>query len=140
MEKDIRATLDDFTRAYIECALWSSSDVVDGEDVNLDDNHSLEDIAAETLASMIADCASFQLDNAGLLRSTYAHETSAGCGRLNQPYGASQAGHDFWLTRCGHGAGFWDRGLGTIGERLSEKASMLGNIDLYINSDGRIYA
>ena len=23
---------------------------------------------------------------------------------------ASQAGHDFWLTRCGHGAGFWDRG------------------------------
>lgn len=21
-----------------------------------------------------------------------------------------QAGHDFWLTRNGHGAGFWDRG------------------------------
>lgn len=25
------------------------------------------------------------------------------------PKNITQAGHDFWLTRNGHGAGFWDR-------------------------------
>lgn len=24
-------------------------------------------------------------------------------------YSPERFGHDFWLTRCGHGAGFWDR-------------------------------
>lgn len=26
-----------------------------------------------------------------------------------EDFDAEQVGHDFWLTRCGHGAGFWDR-------------------------------
>lgn len=30
-----------------------------------------------------------------------------------------QLGHDFALTRNGHGAGFWDRDLGQIGEDLT---------------------
>lgn len=33
---------------------------------------------------------------------------------------ASQTGHDFILTANGHGCGFWDRGLGEIGDRLTE--------------------
>jgi hypothetical protein len=32
----------------------------------------------------------------------------------NEPFISSenleQAGHDLWLTRCGHGSGFWNRG------------------------------
>ena len=28
-------------------------------------------------------------------------------------------GHDLYLTTHGHGAGFWDRGLGALGDRLS---------------------
>lgn len=36
----------------------------------------------------------------------------------------ARAGHDFWLTRGGHGTGFWDRGLGELGERLSEAAKV----------------
>lgn len=35
-----------------------------------------------------------------------------------------QAGYDFWLTSGGHGAGFWDRGLGAVGERLTEAAKV----------------
>lgn len=31
----------------------------------------------------------------------------------------SYAGHDFYLTRVGHGTGFWDRGLGDLGDRLA---------------------
>jgi len=36
-------------------------------------------------------------------------------------------GHDLLLTRSGHGAGFWDRGLGELGDRLSEAASAYGD-------------
>lgn len=33
---------------------------------------------------------------------------------------AGQTGHDFILTANGHGAGFWDRGLGARGDRLTK--------------------
>lgn len=51
------------------------------------------------------------------------------------------AGHDFWLTRNGHGAGFWDRSeldKPTQG-RLTKAAHAFGNSDLYVGDDGRIY-
>lgn len=32
---------------------------------------------------------------------------------------AAQAGHDIILTANGHGAGFWDRGLGEAGDKLT---------------------
>jgi hypothetical protein len=30
---------------------------------------------------------------------------------LTEEWTDEQIGHDLWLTRCGHGAGFWDRDL-----------------------------
>lgn len=50
-----------------------------------------------------------------------------------------QAGHDFWLTRNRHGDGFWDRGLGERGERLSDAARVYSSVDLYVGDDGLIY-
>ena len=35
--------------------------------------------------------------------------------KLLQDIPLAQIGHDLWLTRNGHGAGFWDRGLGAQG-------------------------
>lgn len=37
-----------------------------------------------------------------------------------------QHGQDFALTRNGHGAGFWDRGYGEAGDRLSDTAHRYG--------------
>lgn len=39
---------------------------------------------------------------------------------------AGSIGHDFCLTRNGQGAGFWDRGLGHLGEYLTEAAKSFG--------------
>lgn len=36
-------------------------------------------------------------------------------------------GHDLLLTRNGHGAGFWDRGLGDLGDRLTTAARVYGS-------------
>ncbi len=50
-----------------------------------------------------------------------------------------QFAHDFWLTRNYHGAGFWDRGLGKLGLRLTELAQAYGGCELYVGADGLIH-
>src|SRR5208337_2249077 len=82
--------------AYVEAALWSSTD---DNDTPLDREHVPADIDRETFEKMRADCARFAEENADLLASE----------NTSTRYGVdAQAGHDFWLTRNGHGAGFWD--------------------------------
>jgi hypothetical protein len=124
--------LDDFTRAYVECALWASTDNADesgGEP--LDANYGIEDIDPTTLATMIEDCRRFQEENAADL-ALYNHpEWSA----------ADLGGHDFFLTRNHHGAGFWDRDClpEDAGQRLTEAAEKFGEVDLTVGEDGWIY-
>jgi hypothetical protein len=120
------AKLDQFVEAYCACALWSSYDESTPEGgVPMDDNYSIDDIAPETLKTMLANCAAFRED---------AAEELADAG-----IGDAQAGHDFWLTRNGHGAGFWDRGLGTLGDTLTAKCKPYGSFDLYVGDDGKIH-
>lgn len=115
-------TLDTFTRAYIGCALWSSTD--HDTDRPLDDNYGPEDIAPQTLAKMIEDCAAFQRDNAADLEG----------------HDSAHAGHDFWLTRNHHGAGYWDGDYPEpIGKRLTDAAHVWGTVDLVVGNDGMIH-
>jgi hypothetical protein len=115
--------LDSFTRAYAVCALWSSHDD-NGEP--LDSNHDLSDIAPDTLARMVRDCRRFRDENPTML-------TRAGSDEQN--------GHDFWLTRNRHGAGFWDRGYPEIvGTVLTKAAHEFGEVDLHVGDDELIHA
>jgi len=53
-----------------------------------------------------------------------------------------QIGHDLWLNRNGHGAGFWDRPelYGPItSEHLDAYARALGQVWAYVGDDGFIY-
>jgi hypothetical protein len=128
--------MDTFTQAYIECALWASTDDSDetgGE--SLDANYSIDDLAPETLKQMQEDCEQFCDVSYEDLQRAYMHRRN---------YSEANAGHDFWLTRNGHGAGFWDRGFGdlrtdTIGGRLSRDAKSFGSCDLYVGDDGKLY-
>lgn len=115
--------MDEFTKACLECALWSSCDW--DSQVPLDEDYDIEDFNADTLAELVQDCKDFQ--------EHYA-ETWRAIGMSD-----SQAGHDFWLTRNGHGTGFWDRGLGEVGEQLSEACKPYGSVDLYA-CDGEVYS
>jgi len=126
--------LGSFLDGYVECALWSSLDNdaiegrVDRQGENLDDNFGPDDIHPDTLGAMTADCVSFMRANAADLALYYE---ATGCNE-------GSAGHDFWLTRHHHGAGFWDRGAGEVGDRLTKAAETYGSFDLWANDDGVI--
>ena len=117
--------MDEFLQGYIKCALWSSTD---DDETPLDENYEPEDLASETLKQMEVDCKDFQTAQTDLLA------------QYVQTLSMASAGHDFWLTRNHHGAGFWDRGLGELGQKLTDAAHPYGSCDLYVGDDCKIYA
>jgi hypothetical protein len=112
--------LDVFTLSYIETALWSSTDD-NGEP--LDAVYGIDDIDDASLQQMIDDCLLFQAEQ---------------CDHISNEW--EQAGHDFWLTRNWHGAGFWDGDWeDEAGKRLTDASHAYGECDLYIGDDGKVY-
>lgn len=107
-------TLEEVVEAYIKCALWAGL---------LDDNYGPDDLAPEAVAAITEEIASFLEANESDLEGL-------------DPV---MVGHDFYLTRNRHGAGFWDRGHDEKGERLTKAAHAYGRSDLYIDDDGRLY-
>ena len=57
---------------------------------------------------------------------------------LTDDWSDDQVGHDIWLTRNGHGAGFWDRQLPN-GDELSDIARAMGERSAVLGDDGMIY-
>lgn len=55
-------------------------------------------------------------------------------------YGASRLGHDFWLSRNGHGAGFFDRDElpEALRDALQKIATECGTVETYRDDDGKL--
>jgi hypothetical protein len=118
--------LQQFVNGYIQSALWSSTDNSDDQGGEaLDQNYDPDDIAPATRKKMFLDATAFYR----------AHHQDF--------HDASGAGHDFWLTRNGHGAGFWDRPTTmyseAAAERLTKASEKYGTFDLYVGDDGQIH-
>lgn len=121
--------MDRFTEAYLEAALWSSTDDA-GQP--LDKSYGVNDIEEPSRKSMEADCAAFQKENEGALQVFYQ------AGMLAER--EALAGHDFWLTRNHHGSGFWDEtGVPkSVLKELTEASHNFGDQDLYVSA-GVVY-
>lgn len=126
-----------FVRHYVACMLWSSNDESNEQGGDpLDDNYDIDDIDPETMKEIRQECRDF-LD-------TIAEKLE-----LDELPGwnAEQAGHDFWLTRNGHGAGFWDRYWGdspwvSLGDWLAKQVGFGTDFpeqNPYVGDDGKIY-
>jgi hypothetical protein len=75
----------------------------------------MSDFAEGELDKYRARCAEFLDANANDLseyEDTISYDSSKGTPM-------EYAGHDLWLTEHGHGAGFWCRDLGELGDRLT---------------------
>lgn len=107
--------LDTMASAYVVCALRATMDCDDqGNEIRFDDYEP----SRMLLARARRDCRAF-LRLAGA--QVYQHD-------------ASQVGHDFWLTRERHGAGFWDRGKGEYYEKtLTDLAHSFGDCHLWLS-------
>jgi hypothetical protein len=117
-KQEMLNNLDSFTEAYLEAALWSSNDNADdsgGEP--LDANYDVSDFTVKALAEAIRECANFQEEHSHLWTDS------------------SHAGHDFWLSRNGHGAGFFDGPYPRdIRAELQKAAKTYGSCDIYVDS------
>jgi len=112
-----------FTQAYAQTQLWANTEEVEngeptGDSVDpngwqdgRDPQWALSAFTPASRDSIREDCAAFANANRDDLKGL----------------DPEQAGHDFALTRNHHGAGFWDRGLGARGDRLTVDAHAYGS-------------
>ena len=114
---------DSFTNAYIQCMLWCETDQTNDQGGEpLENNYNIDDFVKETLDKIEADCVKFQTDHWDMI-----------CGDLER------AGHDFWLTRNGHSAGFWDGDWPEYGDKLTVAAKRFRSLDVYVGDDDKLY-
>lgn len=106
-------------RAYIEAIYFTEA----GPDSEIDTDCR---ISEKSLSACNRACNAFvdQLIDNGLFKKALDVMTP------------DQIGRDFWLTRNGHGVGFWDRGFGELGEKLSNVAKYFGECYAYRGDDG----
>ena len=147
--------LSDVTVQYLETILWAetvSLPVPEEELVNgcmdvdldhplcgvsksdhLDDHFCINDFTVELLERAERDCVKFfdRAKAAGLIERAhrFADDTTIA--------------YDFWLTRQGHGAGFWDGNyrddVDDVGSALSPVAVEFGECSVIIGEDGRVH-
>ena len=147
--------LSDATVSYLETILWAETvslpvpedELVEGC-MDVDDEHPLHGVAdcepldayfqisdftVESLerAQEVVDDFFDQLDSAGLLD------------RANRFANDDRIAYDFWLTRQGHGAGFWDGDYADdtddVGDALTEVAKGFGECYVDVGDDGQLY-
>jgi len=155
MQTEPETALDEFTTAYILAALWTFDDNAPPGDYETSGRFQIlfPRMDQRTVLKMAEDCAKFQKENAELITKAELKD--------------SRAGHCFWLSRNGHGSGFFDeysiaecdkftsvdqsRALRDdrtcpckfhACERLQEIADdpeRWGTFDIYYGNDGKIY-
>lgn len=103
-----------FLRGYMACALWASSNE-SGEGIT--DDHDSSHMSKETLTTIASDCEAFLVAVGDVPHEAFEPTLGDAQSADNESL-ADQMGHDFWLTRNGHGAGFWDGdwAAGSIGD------------------------
>lgn len=123
---------------FLNAALWTEYDASapDGGEP-FDANYGFEDLAPDTVHAACIDCAEFLAlcEAAGVADFESLIKRHSG-----DP--DSCAGHDFLLTRNGHGAGFWDGDWSrddSAADLLTDAAKTFDEFSLYLGDDGMIY-
>lgn len=106
--------LDEFTTGYLDAVEWLLSKY-DSEGNEIPDDQwrdKLRGFTKKAIKQAVDDCRDFQAAMADQLAAWYL---------LGED--PARAGHDFFLTRNHHGAGFWDRYYNEPGNKLGDELS-----------------
>lgn len=133
--------IETITKHYLIAMLWTMPG--DDECENPGDDIAIEDLPPETIEEAKQDVIDF-VDACGALFNQAMECYADGYGRHPDAGSAEAAfGHDFALTRNGHGCGFWDRdneGLPRVlGEALTKACQGFPERDLYIGDNWKAY-
>lgn len=120
-----------FTEHYARTMLWANTYSADEQDSEVraedwqtpSDNWGLSAFGSASQLSITADCEDFVLAQWPLLSDL----------------DPAQSGHDFALTRNGHGAGFWDRGIGERGDILTAASHAYGTSSAWFGDAGIVH-
>lgn len=99
---DLRKEIDTIVRHYFVAALWSSvnhDEYEEDDEIHFDQDYDADDFPPE------------EWERARKIVRHFIEKHSDDLIVFAKSLGTPQIGHDLWLTRCGHGAGFWDRNL-----------------------------
>jgi hypothetical protein len=136
--------LDTFTQHYCIAMLWANTREYGGDNCKCPgdceghevspgdyqtprrDDWALQAFASGSHAPIEGDCHDFVQANWDALQKAQDE-----FGR-----GPDSSGHDFALTRNHHGAGFWDRGMGDLGDTLTDAAHPYGESTASITDGG----
>jgi len=135
--------------SYLETILWAEhcnmpvaeEELVDGrmnvgedhplygisEQDSLDDHFDVDDFSLDAVEGAIKDVAEFFKRLGDLLEKAREYKDDV------------DIAYHFWLTRQGHGAGFWDGDYGDIGDELTEIAELSGVTNYLVGEDGKIH-
>lgn len=116
---------DCFTRGYLAAAEWLARSET-GDEANPDAIDNATGWAEDALAEAVADCKAFQA----------SCQAEIALYQMLARRGAESAGHDFYLSRNGHDAGFFDRGDHPTFGYLQDQAEAFGNADAILCEDG----
>ena len=135
----------DVTDTYLETALWTcwirlpreKNDT--GKHFNAD--YCVEDFTKESDDAALADCTKFiELLRDAVLPDDVDFDNLYDAAESLQ--GNERIGHNFWLTRSGHGAGFWDGDYADYGDRICEVLyagfGRYSEFNLYVSGDGQV--
>lgn len=118
----VQEGMDPVLYQYLRTALWSSTDMNTEE--NLDKDYDVDDFGQEAMQRARGDLIKFQ--NAA--------------GEALDGLDMTKVAHDLWLTRNGHGAGFWDGDYSdNIGKILTKLAQQMGEVHPIVGEDNKIY-
>lgn len=106
-------SVDRVFNSYVETALWATSD---RNAIPLIEWHGPEDVANNALTKMRAVVEDFWADHAAQL-----HQAEL------MP---EQVGQNLWLAQGQHGSGFWNLGIGDVGNQLIRAAQSCSPIDI----------
>lgn len=151
-----QSNLNKILQGYLEAALWTEEDNLKSQigDDELGDNDQEEDESESEIDKLIRLTAEFQrkpfmsfiVDNIDpdskiqAYMDIKAFMDFAGKDAIMeaiQEKGLERLGHDIWLTRNHHGAGFFDHSY-EHEKLLMDAAHKLKSVDMYITDDNRI--
>ena len=132
---DIKKIMD----SYLECAIWTEEERLKEEKEENLSVYGKDSELRDMIPEIDLNIHNFS-DNSKIKAYQDIKKFLEYAGDSVDGISEEQLGHDIWLSRNGHGSGFFDRGYDKeIETKLMDSARKMGGCDLYLGDDGVLY-